>query len=230
MSPIAGRGRARYRRGVQLPEEPPIEDPAIERDLTPPEHEERSHARRSLRARLTGGPVLRAIGRVDTAGMRWVRGQARSRRATAVVRRYSHLGEHGAAWIAIGAAGIALDRGRRREWASGLAGVGVAYLVNTSLKQVARRPRPDFPDLPPLIPTPGPLSFPSSHSASSAAAVVGYAGLLPTIPLGLAASTMAISRVHLGVHYPSDIAVGATLGTLVARAVRRRTRPLRSAS
>jgi len=28
---------------------------------------------------------------------------------------------------------------------------------------------------------------------------------------------MAVSRVHLGVHYPSDIVVGATLGTLVAR-------------
>lgn len=153
--------------------------------------------------------------------MRWVRGQARSRRATAVVRSYSHLGEHGAAWVVLGLGGTALDSGRRRQWATGLAGVGVAYVVNTSLKQVARRPRPNFPDLPPLIPTPGPLSFPSSHSASSAAAVVGYAGLLPTAPLAVAASTMAISRVHLGVHYPSDIAVGATLGVLVARAVRR---------
>lgn len=153
--------------------------------------------------------------------MRWVRAQARSRRATAVVRHYSHLGEHGAAWVVLGLAGIAIDSSRRRDWATGLVGVGTAYVVNTSLKQVARRPRPNFPDLPPLIDTPGPLSFPSSHSASSAAAVVGFAGLVPTTPLVVAASTMAISRVHLGVHYPSDIAVGATLGTLVARGVAR---------
>lgn len=164
---------------------------------------------------------MRAIGRLDTAGMRWVRGQARSRRATAVVRSYSHLGEHGALWVLLGLGGIALDAGRRRRWATGLTGVGVAYVANTSLKQVARRPRPNFPDLPPLIPTPGPLSFPSSHSASSAAAFVGYAGLVPAAPLAVAASTMAVSRVHLGVHYPSDIAVGATLGVLVARGVAR---------
>lgn len=122
-------------------------------------------------------------------------------------------------WVALGLAGIALDRDRRRDWATGLVGVGAAYVVNTSLKQVARRPRPNFEDLPPLIHTPGPLSFPSSHSASSAAAVVGFAGLVPTGPLAVAASTMAISRVHLGVHYPSDIVVGATLGTFVARGV-----------
>lgn len=202
------------------PPPPTPEDPELP-PLTAAERQEQEDARRSLKARLTRGPVLRAIGRVDTAGMRWVRAQARSRRATAVVRHYSHLGEHGAAWVGLGLAGIAIDRNHRRDWATGLLGVGAAYVVNTSLKQVARRPRPNFPDLPPLINTPGPLSFPSSHSASSAAAVVGFAGLVPTAPLVAAASTMAISRVHLGVHYPSDIAVGATLGTLVARGVAR---------
>lgn len=202
---------------------PPAPEPHV--PLTETERLDRQVAKRSLRKRLTGGPVLQAIGKVDTAGMRFIRKQARSRRATAVVRRYSHLGEHGALWIAIGVAGTAVDGRDRRRWATGLAGVGAAYVVNTSLKQVARRPRPNFADLPPLIPTPGPLSFPSSHSASSAAAVVGFSGLLPRTPLVIAASTMAISRVHLGVHYPSDIAVGATLGTLVAKGVRRVLRP-----
>ncbi|MBO9534725.1 MAG: phosphatase PAP2 family protein [Solirubrobacteraceae bacterium] len=202
--------------------ETPHHAPTLDDRLAAAEAEERAEARRSLRARLRGGPVLRAVGRADRAGMRWLRGQARSRRVTHVIRVYSRLGEHGAAWIVLGAAGAAIDRRHRRDWVEGMAGVAVAYLVNTSLKQVARRPRPDFDDLPPLIATPGPLSFPSSHSASSAAAVVGYAPLLPASPLlVLGASSMAISRVHLGVHYPSDIAVGATLGTLVAHGVRR---------
>lgn len=201
---------------------PPLADAP---PLTEAERLDQQAARRSLRTRLTGGPVMRAIGVVDTAGMRWVRKQARSRRATAVVRVYSRAGEHGAAWIGLGLIGIAVDPARRRQWTSGLVGVGVAYLANTSLKQIARRPRPNFPDLPPLIPTPGPLSFPSSHSSSSAAAVIGYGALVPTVPLTIAASTMAISRVHLGVHYPSDILVGATLGTFVARGVRRLLAP-----
>jgi membrane-associated phospholipid phosphatase len=213
---------ARYGRAVRSPEQPPPV-PESEVPLTETERLDQTAAKRSLRKRLTGGPVLQTIGRADTAGMRWVRGLARSRRATAVIRSYSHLGEHGAAWIVLGVVGTVVDRreGNSRRWASGLAGVATAYLVNTSLKQVARRPRPNFEDLPPLIPTPGPLSFPSSHSASSAAAVVGYGGLIPTAPLAVAASTMAVSRVHLGVHYPSDILAGATLGTLVARGVRR---------
>ncbi len=222
--PMQRVGSARYGQPVRSTEQPPPA-PEPEIPLTEAERLERQVAKRSLRARLTGGPFLQAVGRVDTAGMRFVRKQARSRRATAVVRRYSHFGEHGAAWIVVGVAGIVIDGNNRQRWASGLAGVGAAYLLNTSLKQVARRPRPDFADLPPLIPTPGPLSFPSSHSSSSAAAVVGYSAMLPTTPLVIAASTMAISRVHLGVHYPSDIAVGAALGTLVAKGVRRVLRP-----
>lgn len=202
---------------MPAPTTEPFPDPDVDPRIAAQEAQERADARRSLRARLTGGPLLRAIGRADRAGMRWFRGQARSRRVTRVIRAYSHLGEHGAAWLVIGAVGAAVDRRRRRDWVSGLAGVGVAYVVNTSVKQVARRPRPAFEDLPPLIPTPGPLSFPSSHSASSAAAVVGYGALLPHTPLVIAASSMAVSRVHLGVHYPSDILVGGALGTLVAR-------------
>jgi PAP2 superfamily len=195
------------------PAPPLADDPRI----AAAEAQERAAARRSLRARLTGGPILRAIGRADRAGMRALRRQARSERATRAIRAYSHLGEHGAAWIILGALGALVDRRRRDDWVTGLAGVGAAYVINTSVKQVARRPRPAFDDLPPLIPTPGPLSFPSSHSASSAAAIVGYGALVPRGPLVVAAGTMSISRVYLGVHYPSDIAVGLTLGTLIAR-------------
>lgn len=163
---------------------------------------------------------MRAIGQADRAGMRWLRGQARHDGTTQAVRQFSRLGEHGGLWLAIGLVGAIVDRRRRLDWIRGLLSVGGAYLVNTTLKQVARRPRPDFADLPPLIATPGPLSFPSSHSASSAAAVTAYGHLLPRWPLRLVAAAMALSRVHLGVHYPSDIAVGAGIGHGVARALR----------
>lgn len=190
-------------------------------DWTAEEAAEFEAARRSLYARLRHGPVLRAIGRADRAGMRFVRRQARSRRATRAIKLYSKSGEHAALWLVIGAAGTVIDEERREEWQAAVVAVTVAYLLNTSLKQVARRPRPDFADLPPLVKTPGPLSFPSSHASSSAAAYAAMAPLLPPLPLAIAAATMAGSRVHLGVHYPSDIAVGAALGTLTARTVRR---------
>ena len=61
--------------------------------------------------------------------------------------------------------------------------------------------------------TPTGLSFPSSHSTSSFAAARAFGALLPRAPLYCAAAAMALSRLYLGVHYPSDVAAGAALGT-----------------
>ena len=70
-------------------------------------------------------------------------------------------------------------------------------------------------DLPHLMATPTGLSFPSSHSTSSFAAAQAFGRLLPRGPLLGAAAAMAFSRLYLGVHYPSDVAAGAALGTAV---------------
>lgn len=177
-------------------------------------------ARRSLAARALHGPFGRMFAKADLAGMRLIRSTARSPRATDAIVRFSRTGEHGALWLAIGGAGVAIDGRRRERWAIGVAAVAAAYVANTTVKQVARRPRPQLRDLPPLVPTPTQLSFPSSHAASSFAAATAYSGLLPRGPLFATAGAMALSRVHLGVHYPTDILVGATLGAVTGRLVR----------
>jgi undecaprenyl-diphosphatase len=172
-------------------------------------------ARRSLRARLAGGPLARAVGIADVRLYRAVRSAARPPRVVRWVRAYSSLGEHAGLWLGIGAAGAALDRPRRRRWLAATEAVASAYLLNTAFKALFRRRRPALEELPALIATPTALSFPSAHSTSSFAAARAFSALVPPGPLYAAAGAMAVSRVYLGVHYPSDIAVGAALGMLI---------------
>jgi undecaprenyl-diphosphatase len=175
--------------------------------------------RASLRARLRAGPLGRAIARADLRLYRIVRSAARPP-ATTHVGRFSRLGEHAGLWLGLGALGALLDPARRPRWRRGMAVVGGTYLLNTAIKGVVRRRRPALEDLPALVATPTALSFPSAHASSSFAAARAYAGLLPAGPLYATATAMALSRVYLGVHYPSDIAAGALLGSLLGSAGR----------
>jgi decaprenylphosphoryl-5-phosphoribose phosphatase len=152
---------------------------------------------------------------LDLALYRRVRSLARTPDTVQWVRRFSHLGEHGAVWMVGGAAAALVDRSRRRRWLRATAAVGAAYATSTSIKLAVGRKRPAVEDLPHLMATPTGLSFPSSHSASSFAAARAFGALVPGPPLQLAALAMGLSRLYLGVHYPSDVVAGAALGTLI---------------
>ena len=117
----------------------------------------------------------------------------------------------------LGLVGAAYDRSHRAAWFRGAAVAGIAHAAAEMIKRVAPRARPSFPDLPPLAPTPSPLSFPSAHTASASAAAVGFADVLPSRALTTAALMIAVSRPYLGVHYPSDVLAGALLGFAVGR-------------
>jgi membrane-associated phospholipid phosphatase len=156
-----------------------------------------------------------AFNAVDLAVYRRVRSLAHAPGRVRWARRYSRLGEHGAVWLAIGLLGSAVDAQRRGRWMRATACVGGAYLLSTSIKLAIGRRRPLIEDLPHLMATPTGLSFPSSHSTSSFAAARAFGPLLPRGPLLGAAAAMAFSRLYLGVHYPSDVAAGAALGTAI---------------
>jgi membrane-associated phospholipid phosphatase len=161
------------------------------------------------------------LGALDRAGHRFLRTAGHTPAAETAVRGFSALGEHAAIWLAIGATGAALDPSRRERWLRGVAVVGGAYALNTAVKLVVRRRRPEVAGLPALAGTPTGLSFPSAHATSSFAAARAYSSLLPAGPLYGLAFGLALSRLYLGVHWPSDSLAGAALGTAVAGAAGR---------
>nr|WP_107122377.1 phosphatase PAP2 family protein [Streptomyces dysideae] len=140
--------------------------------------------------------------------------RGRGPRVAAAARALSWAGEHGALWLAVGLTGAAVDGARRGAWLRGTALTAGAHLVSMGVKRVVRRPRPAHVE--PRVSTAGRHSFPSSHATSAAAAAVAY-GTLGAYAIPPLAAAMCMSRLVVGVHYPSDVAAGAALGALTAR-------------
>jgi undecaprenyl-diphosphatase len=177
-------------------------------------------ATRSLRARLVAGPFARRIAKADLRLYTLVRRDLQVPAAQRVVTLFTTSGEHAAAWYVLGVCGMTLDRPRAAEYRRAMLGVFATQLVNTAVKGVFRRRRPALEELPHLVKVPTSLSFPSAHSSTSFAAARAYSALVPGRPLYVAAALMALSRVYVGVHYPSDIAVGAGLGLAIGSVAR----------
>lgn len=136
--------------------------------------------------------------------------------------RFSLLGEHAGVWLAIGAAGAVLDSERRPQWRRAMMTVVGVNALNSAIKPIAGRRRPQLPGLPALTSTPTALSFPSAHASTSFAGARVYSRMgLPALPLYALATGLALSRLYLGVHYPSDVLAGAALGHLLGGAATR---------
>jgi membrane-associated phospholipid phosphatase len=153
---------------------------------------------------------------VDRRLYRMIHGLPHSRHSDRYVTTLSDLGE-GLGWVAAGAALAWLGgpKGRRAGLAMSVASLGTTYLVQRLIKPVFRRQRPHVGRevLVVGIRTTD-ASFPSGHTASSFAAATATAAFYPGVaPLVFALATgVGISRVHLGHHFPSDVAVGALIG------------------
>jgi membrane-associated phospholipid phosphatase len=132
-------------------------------------------------------------------------------------RALSHFGEHSIGWLVVSLLGAILRPRRRPDWLVAGAGAFVAHVAAVLVKRAVKRKRPHHPAVAVNVGTPSQLSFPSAHATSTTAAAIlmGRASGLP-LP-ALLIPPMALSRVVLGVHYPSDVAAGIGLGAAVAR-------------
>jgi membrane-associated phospholipid phosphatase len=139
----------------------------------------------------------------------------------AAARTLSHFGEHSAGWVGAAAIGALLQPARRRAWLIAGAGAFAAHASAVVIKRVVRRERPHHPAIAVNVGTPSRLSFPSAHATSTTAAAV-LLGRLSGLPLpAVLVPPMALSRLVLGVHYPSDVLTGVAVGATVAEVVSR---------
>jgi len=112
-------------------------------------------------------------------------------------------------------------------WPHGLAGaftIGLASVGNEALKALVARARPEI--LEPIVVEHG-FSFPSGHAALGMVAYgvlgvfVSRSRLPPAVRraivvvLGILVFLIGISRIWLGVHYPTDVLAGWTAGAVI---------------
>jgi diacylglycerol kinase family enzyme/membrane-associated phospholipid phosphatase len=138
--------------------------------------------------------------------------------ADAGLKRLTKTANHGVLWFVI-AGLLATRKGITRKAA--LRGVvaiaGASFSANAIGKTLFPRRRPAA-DLVPmarrLTKRPTSSSFPSGHAASAAAFTTAIAMDSPRAAAVIApiAAAVAYSRVHTGVHWPSDVAAGAAIG------------------
>ena len=94
----------------------------------------------------------------------------------------------------------------------------VSTIITTGLKYSIKRDRPfvTYPDIVKLSPAGSP-SFPSGHTSMAFSTATSLSLAVPkwyvAVPAHLWAGAVGYSRMHLGVHYPSDVFFGALIGS-----------------
>ncbi len=157
---------------------------------------------------------------VDEAALRWIGENLRTPAVTAVLSFYTQLGNKGLLFIALGLL-LLLFRSTRKGGAAALTSMLFGlFVTNLTVKPLVSRPRPwvVMENFPPLVAEHDPCSFPSGHSCSAFAFAVALCLTLPRrwmkVTALCMAVVMALSRLYVGVHFPSDVLAGALIGAL----------------
>lgn len=157
---------------------------------------------------------------LDGAVLLWIQEHLRCAALNCAVGFYTTLGNAGLLFLVAAAVLLCFKRTRRAGVAALLA-MAVGFIcTNLVLKHLLSRPRPwlEVAGLTALVAEDDPNSFPSGHST---AAFAFASALWQTAPdrwmrwAALAAAVlMALSRLYVGVHYPSDVLAGVFVGLL----------------
>ncbi len=127
------------------------------------------------------------------------------------------LGNGAVIWILISLCLLLSKKTQKTAFMCAVAMLVSLLVNNLALKNIVGRIRPYemVQGLIPLIGRPGDYSFPSGHTASSFAAAWVLYRRLPKrfgIPALVLAGLIGVSRLYVGVHYPTDVLAGFISG------------------
>ena len=155
---------------------------------------------------------------LDGGFLLWVQEFVRQDWLDPIVSVYTKLGDAGIMWIVLCLALLIFPKTRRVGLAGAIALVCSLICTNLILKNLFTRTRPWLvvEGLVHLVEEHDPNSFPSGHTSASFAAAVA---LWQTMDrkwakwaVMAAAVLMGLSRLYVGVHFPSDVIAGVLVG------------------
>ena len=164
----------------------------------------------------------------DGSILLWIQDNVRADALTPIVNFITHLGDKGIFWIALTLILLIFKKTRRVGVICAIAMTIGLLFTNLVIKNWVARPRPYvegmIDGLKLLIEEQHDWSFPSGHTTNSFAAAwvifrrttLGHTAKAPAQLCGVLALVLAIlislSRLYVGVHYPTDIIGGLVIG------------------
>lgn len=167
--------------------------------------------------------MLHILSELDSGILLWIQEYLRNPVLTPVLKVITTLGNGGAIWILLTLLILMLPKTRKVGCMMAAALLGTLLINNILLKNLVARIRPYevIEGLTYLVQRPSEFSFPSGHAGSSFAAACIMLRRLPKcygIPAFVLAIVISLSRLYVGVHYPSDVLFGAISGILISYA------------
>ena len=156
---------------------------------------------------------------LDFSILNWIQDHLRCGFLDAVMPKITVLGTAAALWVVIGLALLMKPATRRTAVLLFIALLTALLVCNLTLKNLVARDRPCWinKDMILLVKSPKDYSFPSGHTAMSflSATVLTRLGRKAGVAAFVVATLIAFSRLYLYVHFPSDVAAGALIGTMI---------------